>query len=197
MRVEIEKDVPSVGKLPPETTVKRLVADSGCWQFMTSSADHMVNYREEGGGVIRIADGRAMLIEGIGNLPMSFWSVKDWVQIVLPNVAHVLLLGYDLLSLKRMADCGHKYVGEKKGVALHLKNGKTLFGPSVGKLNYFSGFRRPLDSSIPALATIVTGKIPSVLPVDINTFHTSHEHVHEKSLCSTAKQLGGGFLEDP
>ena len=30
---------------------------------------------------------------------MSFWSVKDRVQIVLPNVAHVLLLGYDLLSL--------------------------------------------------------------------------------------------------
>ena len=161
MSVEIEEDVPSVGKLPPETTVKRWVADSGCWQNMTPSADHMVNYRE-GGGVVRIADGRAMLIESIGNLPMSFWSVKDWVQIVLPNVAHGLLLGYDLLSLKRMADCGHKYVGEKKEVVLHLKNGKILFGPSVGRLNYFSGFRRPLDSSIPALTMIATGKIPSV-----------------------------------
>ena len=108
------------------------------------------------------------------------------MQIVLPNVAHVLLLGYDLLSLKRMADCWHKCVGEKKGVTLHLKNGKTVFGPSVGKLNY-SGFRRPLDSSIPALATIATGKIPSVSPVDINTFYTSREHVHEKSLRSAAK----------
>ena len=67
----------------------------------------------------------------------------------------------------------------------------TLFGPSVGKLTYFSGFRRPLDSSNPALATIAKGKIPSVLPVDINTFHTSRGHVHEKSLRSTAKQLGG------
>ena len=153
---------------------------------MTPSADHMVNYRE-GGGFVRIADGRAMRIESIGNLPMSFWSVKDWVQIVLPNITHVLLLGYDLLSLKRMADCWHKYVGEKKGVALHLKNGKTLFGPSVGKLNYFSGFRRPLDSSIPALATITTGKIPSVSPVDTNTFRTSREHVNKKSLRSTAK----------
>ena len=98
-----------------------------------------------------------------------------------------------MLSLKRMADCGHKYVGEKKGVALHLKNGKTLFGPSVGKLNYLSGFRRSLDSSIPALATITTGEIPSVSPVGINTFHTSRKHVHEKSLRSTAKQLGGGL----
>ena len=43
---------------------------------MTPSADHMVNYRE-GGGVVRIADGRAMPIEGIMNLPMSFWSGKD------------------------------------------------------------------------------------------------------------------------
>ena len=43
---------------------------------MAPSANYMVNYRE-GGGVVRIADGRAMPIEGIGNLPMSFWSGKD------------------------------------------------------------------------------------------------------------------------
>ena len=46
---------------------------------------------------------------------MSFWYGKDWVQVILPNVAHVLLLGYDLLSLKRMADRGNKYIGEKRG----------------------------------------------------------------------------------
>ena len=43
---------------------------------MTPSADYMVNYRG-GGGVIIIVDGRAMPVEGIGNLPMSFWSGKD------------------------------------------------------------------------------------------------------------------------
>ena len=189
MSVEIEMDVPPVGKLPPGTTVERWVADSRCSQFMTLSADHVVNYRE-GGGVLRIADGHAMPIDGIGNLPMSFWSGKDWVQVVLPNIAHVLLLGYNLLSWKRMADRGHKYVGEKKEGTLHLKNGKTLFGPSVAKLNYFSGFRRPLDSSSFALATIAPRKTPSVSPVDIKTFHTSHGHVHDKLLRSTAKQLG-------
>ena len=73
---EIEKDVPPVGKLPPETPVERWVAGNGCSQFMTPSADYIVNYRE-GGGVVRIADGRAMPNEGIGNLPMSFWSGKD------------------------------------------------------------------------------------------------------------------------
>ena len=65
-----------------------------------------------------------------------------------------------------------------------------MFGPSVGKLNSFCGFRRPLDSSSFGLATIAPGKIPSESPVDINTFHTSRGHVHEKLLRSTAKQLG-------
>ena len=89
-----------------------------------------------------------------------------------------------------MADRGHKCVGEKKGVTLHLKNGQTLFGSSVRKLNYLFGFRRPLDSGSLALATIAPGNIPSVSPVEINTFHTTQGHVHEKFLRSTAKQLG-------
>ena len=80
-------------------------------------------------------------------------------------------------------------------MTLHLKNRKTLFGPSVGKLNYLFGFRRPYDSSNFALATIAPGKIPSVSPVNINTFQTSHGHVYEKLLRSTAKQLGVGFEE--
>ena len=177
--VEIEKDIPPVGELPPETTFEKWVVDSRFSQSMTPSADYMVNYRE-GGGVIRIADGRAMSIQGIGNLPISFWPGKDWLQAVLPNVAHVPLLEYNLLSLKRIADSSHKYVGEKMGAALHLKNRKALFGPSVEKLKYLSGFRRPLDSSNFALATIAPGKISYVSPVDINTFHTSHELVNEK-----------------
>ena len=80
--VEIGKHILTVGKETPKTTVERWVADSGCSQFIVPSADHIINYRE-GGDVVRTAAGRAMPIEGIGNLPMSFWSVKDWVQVVL------------------------------------------------------------------------------------------------------------------
>ena len=40
---------------------------------MTPSTDYMVIYCE-GGGVVRIADDRAMPIEGVGNLSMSFGS---------------------------------------------------------------------------------------------------------------------------
>ena len=77
----------------------------------------------------------------------------------------------------------------EKGVALHLKNGKILLGPSAGKLICLFGLRRPLDSSDLALATITPGTILSVSPVDIKT-DSSDGHVHEKSLRSTAKQLG-------
>ena len=71
MTVEMENIVPPVGELPPEPTVERWVADSGCSQFMTPSADYMINYRE-GGGTVRVADDRAMAIEGIGMFPNSF-----------------------------------------------------------------------------------------------------------------------------
>ena len=145
MSVEIEKDIPPVGELPPETMAETWVADSGCSQFMTPSANYMINYRE-GGGVFKITDGRAMPIEGNGNLSMSVWSGQNWVQVVLPNATHVPLPGYNLLSLKRMAVRGHKYVGEKKGLTFHLKIGKTLFGrkaessfriPTPSRLEYF------------------------------------------------------------
>ena len=80
---------------------------------MTHSADYMVNCNERE-GVVKIADGRAMPIEGIGNLRMSFWSGKDWVQIVRPNVTPAFLLGYNLLSFKRMADRGQQNVPARK-----------------------------------------------------------------------------------
>ena len=82
------------------------------------------------------------------------------------------------MSLKRIADSG-QIRRRKKRVTLHLTNGKTLFGLSVGKLNYLSGFRRPLDSSNFALATIAPGNIPCVSPVDTNTFHVPLGHIHE------------------
>ena len=99
------------------------------------------------------------------------------MQVILTSNAHVPLLGYNLLSLKRMADRGHKCVAEKTGEMLPLKNRTTLFGLSVGNQNYFSRLRRTLDSSKSALATIAPENIFYLSPVDINTFRASHGHV--------------------
>ena len=96
MTVEIEKNVPPVGELPPETTFETWVSDSGCSQFVRPSADYMVNYRN-GGGAVRIADDSARPVKGIGDLSMSFWSGKNWVQVISPNIARVPLMGYNLL----------------------------------------------------------------------------------------------------
>ena len=128
MSGKFQKDAPPIGELLPKTTVERWFVGNKCSQFVTPSADYMVNYRD-GGGVVRITDGRAIPTEGIGNLPMSFWAGKDWVQVTLPNVAHVPRLGHNLVSLKRMADRGHKYVGEKRGVTLHLYMGRLFLVP--------------------------------------------------------------------
>lgn len=49
---------------------------------------------------------------------------------------------------------------------------------------------RPLDSSHFAFGMIAPGTISSVSPVDVKIFHASHEHIHEKALHSTTKQLG-------
>ena len=143
------------------------------------------------GYVVRIADDRAMPIEGIDDLPMSLLSGKNWVPVIFSNVAYVPLLGYTLLSLKRMADRGHTYVGEKKEAISHLKIGKTRFGPLVGKLNYLSGFRRPLDLSRFAVATIAPGEIPSVSPVKSNTFHTRPTGMYTRN-CSVPQPNSSG-----
>lgn len=122
MVVEIERNLPPLSEMPTKRTTKRWATDSRLYRFMTHSAHFMVNYRECG-GVVRIIDDR--------DLPTRFWSGKDRVYAILPEVANIPLLEYNLLPLKIIADHDHKFVGKKKGVTLHLKNGNVLFGPSV------------------------------------------------------------------
>ena len=125
MAFEPENNIPPVGEPPPERTVERWVPDSGCSQFMTPSADYVVNYRGSG-GIVRIADSRVRAIEGIQILPMRFWSGKDCVRIILLNVACVPLLGNILLSMRTIANRGHKYIRGNDGRTLHPKTGRLF-----------------------------------------------------------------------
>ena len=59
---------------------------------MTASDDYVINYRECS-GVVRVAADRVVLVEGTGNLLMSFQSGGGWIKAILPNVVHVPLLG--------------------------------------------------------------------------------------------------------
>ena len=54
MAVEVERNV------PPESSIEKWIADSGCSRFMMPSADFMVNYRESG-GVVRKSTGERLI----------------------------------------------------------------------------------------------------------------------------------------
>ena len=59
MAVEVERNV------PPESSIEKWIADSGCSRFMMPSADFMVNYRESG-GVVRKSTGERLIWQGMG-----------------------------------------------------------------------------------------------------------------------------------
>ena len=64
--------------------------------------------------LIKTASGKRYLIEGYGDLPLTFRSSSSGeVPLLLRDVAHVPSLSYHLLSLRIAADNGHTYTGNK------------------------------------------------------------------------------------
>ena len=158
---------------------------------MTPNPVSMTNYHECN-GVVRVANGVALPIEGVGDILISFQSDFGETDLQLLNVAFVSLLSHNLLSLKQFTRrAGHTCRGHGDGVTLFCKSGRWFFAPSAGKLDRMRGYRARSDS---ACATIVTGgvkKNPNIdTEVDINEFHCSFGHVHKELLLETAKQRG-------
>ena len=69
-----------------------------------------------------------------GNLILAFRSDNGWVHVKLHDVVHVPLLSCNLISLPSLALKGHTYEGDKDGVTLKLKEGKTVHFPLIAKL---------------------------------------------------------------
>ena len=67
---------------------------------MTPNPVSMTNYREYD-GVVRVTNGVALPIEGVGDILMSFQSDFGEPDLQLFNVAFVPLLSHNLLSLSR------------------------------------------------------------------------------------------------
>ena len=98
------------------------------------------------------------------------------------DVAHVPQLSYNLISLPSMAQKGHTYTGDKDGVTLELKGGKTLFFPLVGKLCRQYGYRPKAANNMvdTACAVIAPGKTKTpTTPTDINIPHCTFGDTHE------------------
>ena len=57
--------------------------------------------------------GGTTLIADYGDLTVAFHSDNGWVHIKLHDVAHALVLSYNLISLPYLALRGHTYAGDK------------------------------------------------------------------------------------
>ena len=141
----------------------------------------MSNYRECD-GVVRVANGVSLPIEGVGDILMSFKSDFGETDLQLLNVAFVPLLSHNLLSLKQLPRrARHSYRSDGDRVTLFCKSGRWFFAPTIGKLDQMRGYRTLSDS---ACATVVPAvKPPNIdTEADINEFHCSFGHVH-KNFC--------------
>ena len=166
-----------------------ILVDSAVTRHMTPNLVSMTNYRECD-GIVRVANGVAVPIEGVDDILINFQSDLGETDLQLLNVAFVPLLSHNLLSLKQFTRrAGHSYRGDGDGVTLFCKSGRWFFAPTVRKLDQIRGYRARSDS---ACATVIAAVKPLNIDteVDINKFHCSFGHVHKELLLETAKQRG-------
>ena len=164
--------------------------DTGATGHFTYDPRLLENYGECS-RVLRCAGGNTFLIVGTGTLRLSLRSGKGVVCVTLMNVAHVPGLSHHLLSLRRIADAGNKYIGTRDGIRIVFsKSGDELFAPSCGQLDGLFGYRTDNSSEENVHAIIAPGARPTPsTAADINELHCSHGHMHENLLRTTAKQI--------
>ena len=156
--------------------------DTGATGHFTYDPRLLENY-DECSRVLRCAGGNTFPIVGTGTLRLSLRSAEGVVCVTLINVAHVPGLSHHLLSLRRIADAGNKYIGTREGIRIvFAKSGDELFAPSCGHLNGLFGYRtdRSSEENVHAVIAPRTRLTPSA--ADINEFHCSHGHMHEDLL---------------
>ena len=133
---------------------------------MTLNPVSMTNCRECD-DVVRVANGVALPIEGVGDILMSSQSDFGETDLQLLNLAFVPLLSHNLLPLKQFTRrAGHSYRGDGDGATLFCKSGRWFFAPTVGKLDQMRGYRTGSDSACATIAPAVkppTSTLKSIL----------------------------------
>ena len=171
----------AVGGVALDKQVMHYIADSAATCSMTPNSDGLTCYRECS-RLLGLANGEEITIVGYGDLTVDFRTNHGWVRVELNDVAHVPQLSYNLISLPSMAQKGHTYTGDKDGVTLELKGGKTVFFPLVGKLCRQYGYRPKAANNMvdTACTTIAPGKTKTpTTPTDINILHCTFGDTHE------------------
>ena len=171
----------AVGGVALDKQVMHYIADSAATCNMTPNSDGLTCYRECS-RPLGLANGEEITIVGYGDLTVDFRTNQGWVRVEMNNVAHVPQLSYNLISLPSMAQKGHTYTGDKDGVTLELKGGKTVFFPLVDKLCRQYGYRPKTANNMvdTACTTIAPGKTKTpTTPTDINILHCTFGDTHE------------------
>ena len=171
----------AVGGVALDKQVMHYIADSAATCNMTPNSDGLTCYRECS-RPLGLANGEEITIVGYGDLTVDFRTNHGWVRVEMNDVAHVPQLSYNLISLPSMAQKGHTYTGDKDGVTLELKGGKTVFFPLVGKLCRQYGYRPKAANNMvdTACTTIAPGKTKTPTPpTDINILHCTFGDTHE------------------
>ena len=97
--------------------------DTGATGHFTYDSRSLENYGECS-RVLRCAGGNTFPIVGTATFRLSLGFGEGVVCVTLLNLAHVPGLSHHLLSLRRIADGGNKYVGTREGI-------QTVFAKSV------------------------------------------------------------------
>ena len=171
----------AVGGVALDKQVMHYIADSAATCSMTPNSDGLTCYRECS-RPLGLANGEEITIVGYGDLTVDFRTNHGWVRVEMNDVAHVPQLSYNLISLPSMAQKGHTYTGDKDGVTLELKGGKTVFFPLVGKLCRQYSYRPKAANNMvdTACTTIAPGKTKTPTnPTDINILHCTFGDTHE------------------
>ena len=171
----------AVGGVALDKQVMHYIADSAATCSMTPNSDGLTCYRECS-RPLGLANGEEITIVGYGDLTVDFRTNHGWVRVEMNDVAHVPQLSYNLISLPSTAQKGHTYTGDKDGVTLELKGGKTVFLPLVGKLCRQYGYRPKAANNMvdTACAVIAPGKTKTpTTPTDINIPHCTFGDTHE------------------
>ena len=108
--------------------VVQYIADSVAACNVTPDADGLTSYRECS-RPLGLANGEATSISGYGDFTVAVCSNNRCVHVKLHDVAHATLLSYNLILLPSLALKDHTCVGDKYGLALKLKGGKTVHFP--------------------------------------------------------------------
>ncbi|CAM9529133.1 unnamed protein product, partial [Sphacelaria rigidula] len=165
--------------------------DTGATSHFSPGSSKKTSCRKCSDGVLRCAGGGTYPIVGRGSSTLSLRSDGRDVVLHLKNVDHVPCVRHHLMSLTRISNTGHTYIGSSNGFRVELKPGNTLKTPGQHRQLYAQHIHRNgRDKHASACAVIAPGDLPTLRVIDINDFHCRPAHAHEDLLRQTAKQLG-------